>query len=100
MDLVPLSRKSKVVLARNEVDYLIPTEFDDILNIYIRVSMIGTTSFIFQGVIKNHETKKSVAENLAVHVWLHKDGGRPRKLPRDFIAGVEKFEGVTIPRKM
>jgi acyl-CoA thioester hydrolase len=100
LDLVSVNRDSRVVLARNEVDYLLPAVFDDMLEVNTKVSMFGTTSFVFEGVIRNIETGKLIARNRAVHVWLHPRKGVPRKLPPAFVAGVERFEGSPIPRKM
>jgi len=94
------NRTSRVVLARNEIDYLLPAVFDDLLEVYTKVAMIGTTSHIFEGVIRNNKTKKLIAMNRAVHVWLTPRGGNPRKLPLEFVQKVEAFEGVPIPRKM
>jgi acyl-CoA thioester hydrolase len=92
-------RHYRVVLARNEVDYLLPSRFDDLLAIHTKVSMIGTTSFIFEGVIRNVKTKKCVSKNLAVHVWLGTGSGKPCKIPRGFISKIERFEGGKIIRK-
>jgi len=100
LNQLSVNRESMVVLARNEVDYLNPAVFDDPLEVWTRVSAFGTTSFIFEGVIRNIKTKKLIAKNKAVHVWLNPTDGRPRKIPRSFIKKVEQYQGGQIPRKM
>lgn len=85
-------RGTKVVLVRNDVHYRSPARFDDVLDIYTRISIIGRTSFIFEGVIKNSKTKKLIAENTAVHVWLHPNNSRPVPVPRNFVKKIEQFE--------
>lgn len=99
-DLLSANRNSRVVLARNEIDYLRPAVFDDLLEVHTKVSMIGTTSFIFEGLIRHTETKKIMAENRAVHVWLTPGKRVPRKIPRSFVRRIEAFEGRPIPRKL
>jgi len=51
LDLASINRSSRVVLARNEIDYISPAKFDDLLEVGTKVSQIGTSSFIFEGVI-------------------------------------------------
>ncbi len=100
LDLASINRSSRVVLARNEIDYIRPARFDDLLEIGTKVSMVGTSSFVFEGVIEIHKTKQLIAKNRAVHVWLHPTGGYPVPVPRKFLGKVESYEGKQIPRKI
>jgi acyl-CoA thioester hydrolase len=84
---------SKVVLVRNEIDYRSPAQFDDLLNIYTRVSFIKNTSFAMEGLIENAATGIVVAENVAYHVWLDPTTNRPKPVPDEFRKLVQAFEG-------
>jgi acyl-CoA thioester hydrolase len=99
-DIGSINHRSRVVLARNEVDYVFPARFDDDLAVYTKVSMFGTSSFIFEGVIADHESGTLIAKNRAVHVWLHPSGGYPVNIPKKFIRDVEGFERHQIQRKI
>lgn len=91
---------SRVVLARNEVDYIHPARFDDLLEISTRIAMVGTSSFVFEGVIHTSPKGALIAKNRAVHVWLHPTGRYPVPVPRTFIRKAETFEKRRIPRKI
>jgi acyl-CoA thioester hydrolase len=100
VDLLSVNRKSRVVLARNEIDYLYPASFDEELEVFTKVSLIGNKSYIFKGVIRNVKTQKLISRNNAVHVWLTQRTGKPRKIPRDFVKIIEAYQGRAIPRKV
>jgi acyl-CoA thioester hydrolase len=99
-DLASINRGSRVVLARNEVDYIYPARFDNLLEIGTRISLVGTSSFIFEGIIQIRTTETLIAKNRAVHVWLHPQEGYPVPVPPRFIRSVERFERRKIPRKI
>jgi acyl-CoA thioester hydrolase len=100
LDLASINRGTRVVLARNEVDYIFPARFDDLLEVGSKVSLVGTSSFVFEGIIRIYKTDTLIAKNRAVHVWLHPDGGYPVQVPTRFLRNVEKFERREIPRKI
>jgi acyl-CoA thioester hydrolase len=100
LDLASVNRGSRVVLARNEVDYIFPARFDDLLEVFTRVSLIGTSSFVFEGVIQIRKTDTLIAKNRAVHVWLDPEEGFPIPIPARFIGRVEEFERRKIQRKL
>jgi acyl-CoA thioester hydrolase len=100
LDLASVNRGSRVVLARNEVDYVFPARFDDLLEIGTRVSLVGTSSFVFEGVIHVRGSGTLIAKNRAVHVWLHPRKGYPVPVPQRFLRRVEQFERRKIPRKI
>ena len=96
IDLNSMRNDSKVVLARNEIDYKSPAMFDDALVIYTRISYIRNTSFAFEGIIEEATSGRRIAENLAVHVWLDPRTSEPTTVGGDFRKVVEKFEGGSI----
>lgn len=100
LDLTSVNKGSRVVLARNEVDYISPARFDHLLEIFTKISSVGTSSFVFDGVIKVRSSNTLIATNRAVHVWLHPRGGHPVTVPASFIKKVEAYERREIPRKI
>ncbi len=92
IDLESVSRDSRVVLVRNEIDYRSPARFDDLLAVYTRIITIGDTSFTFGGAIEEVKSRRLIAENIAVHVWLDPATNAPVRVGRDFRRKVKNFE--------
>lgn len=92
LNIVTIRNESHVVVARNEIDYDSPARFGELLNVFTRISVIGTTSFTFEGIIDAVSTGRLIARNVAVHVWLEKEGGKPIRVPDEFRAMVARFD--------
>ena len=97
LDFGSVRSTSRIVLARNEVDYRSSAMFDDLLNVHTRISYIRRTSFAFQSLIEESGTGRLIAENTAVHVWLDSTG-EPTLVSSDFRQKVEAFEGIGVAR--
>lgn len=93
VDINSINHESKVVLARNEVDYRIPARFGDTITVYSRISLIKSSSFIFEGLLEREATREVLAENVAVHVWLDDKSKSPKGVPDEFRRLVQAFEG-------
>ena len=93
LDLNAVRTASKVVLVRNEINYKSSAHFDEAIDVFSRISYIKDTSFGFEGFLEESGTKRLIAENLAVHVWLDPRTGEPRTVPEDFRKLVGDFEG-------
>ncbi len=89
-----INTKSKVVIVRNEINYKHPAKFDDLLDIYVRISEIGTTSFTFESIILNSISKENISDNISIHVWLDEKTGQPVNVDNRFIEIVQNFEGL------
>ncbi len=83
---------SKIVVARNEVDYISSAVFDELLDVYTRVSKIGNTSFTFEGVILESVTQRLVSKNTSVHVWLDHITDKPMRVPDAFRTRIKEIE--------
>jgi acyl-CoA thioester hydrolase len=86
----------RVVLARNEVNYRSPARFDQLLTVYSRISYIRNSSFAFEGLLEDAATGTPVADNVAVHVWLHPRTGEPLTVAETFRRAVAGFEGESL----
>ncbi len=96
IDLNTIQNDQRVVLVRNEINYKSPAKFDELLNVYTRISKIGNTSFIFEGMLIEELTQRVVTENVAYHVWLKPHTEEPMTVPDSFREKVKAFEG-TLP---
>ena len=96
IDMNTIQGDSMVVLVRNEIDYKNSALFDDLLNIYTRISYIKNTSFAFEGIIEDVTSGKLISENLAIHVWLDHTTGEPKVVNDDFRQMVRRFEGKNL----
>jgi acyl-CoA thioester hydrolase len=93
IDLASVNSTSRVVLVRNEVDYKSSAVFDDLLDVYTRVSFIRNSSFAMEGIIENAETHEQVCTNVAYHVWLDTETNTPTTVGNDFRKLIQEFEG-------
>lgn len=93
VDLNTIQGTSKVVLVRNEIDYKSPAYFDELLNVYTRISYIRNTSFAMEGLMEKADGGQLVAFNVAYHVWLDSSTDRPKSVDDDFRKLVQRFEG-------
>ena len=93
VDMKSIQGNGKVVLVRNEIDYLSPASFDELLNVYTRVSLVKNTSFIMEGLMERAHGGQMVSTNVAFHVWLDPDTDRPKTIPDEFRKLVQNFEG-------
>lgn len=91
-----INTQSRIVIVRNEINYKSPARFDDILDIHVRISEIGNTSFTFESIIINPKEKKYISDNLSVHVWLDEKTGEPMNVPKDFVHVIKSFEGINL----
>jgi len=93
VDLALVQGDTKVVVARNEIDYRSPARFGEELEVFTRIAFIRDTSFAFEGIIEEFASRRLVAENVSVHVWLESSTGKPKRVAEDFRRMAEAFEG-------
>ena len=88
-----IQHEFRVVLATNNITYKAAAHFDDLLDIYTRITYVKNTSFGMEGLMTDSRTGKVVAENNNVHVWLDPRTEKPVLISDNFRKVVEKFEG-------
>lgn len=96
IDVNAIQNENKVVLVRNEINYRSAARFDDLLDVYTRISAIKNTSFVMKGLLVHHESDRVVGENVAVHVWLDPEIDRPVTISDGFRKAVQVFEGKDV----
>jgi len=94
IDLNTIQNDQRVVLVRNEINYKSPAKFDELLNVYTRISKIGNTSFVFEGMLVEEKSQRLIAENIAYHVWLKPQSEEPMTVPVFFRDKVNRFEAT------
>ncbi len=92
IDLKSIQTNSKIVLVRNEINHLMPAKFDETLNIYTRISEIRNSSFVFEGILEEKNSKRIIAENVAYHVWLNPKNNKSKRVSNSFRKIVKEFE--------
>ncbi len=93
LDINTVNNGQKVVLVRNEINYRLPAHLGDTLTVRSRISRIGRTSFVFEGMLERQGDGAFMADNVAVHVWLDPQTGKPTVVPAFFRDLVKRFEG-------
>ncbi len=93
LDVNTIKHGARVVVARNEIDYLSSAHYGDMIDVHTRISSIKNTSFIFEGLLKGAQTGRDIAANVSIHVWLSDTNGQPMPVPDEFRRTVQSFEG-------
>ena len=86
----------KINVKRNEISYEAPAKLDDLIDIYTRISYIKNSSFCFEHVILNSETKELVVTQKSVQVNLNNKTGKPERLPNHLRKIIIDFEGDNV----
>lgn len=79
-------------MAHNEINYLKVARFEDMLRIYTRITFIKRTSFEFEHIIENINTKNIIAEGAGILVHVNPGTKETVPLSSTFINSVLKFE--------
>lgn len=83
----------KVVVVRNEIDYLDFAFLDDILNVYTRISWIKNSSFCFESLIENESNKAIVCKAKGILVNID-SRNKPKTISKKFIREINSFEKI------
>jgi acyl-CoA thioester hydrolase len=93
VNITAINNESRVVLVRNEVNYLAPARLGEELRVHTRISWIRTTSFAMEGLIERPATGEVLVENVAIHAWLDPKADVSIPVPESFRELVHRFEG-------
>jgi acyl-CoA thioester hydrolase len=103
MDHETIRRQSRIVVARNEIDYLSPAWFGEGLDLFTRISFVRNSSFGFESLLEEQVSKRRIVEGVSILVWLDSRTGKPFQVPDWFRKSVSDHEGsnaqIVLPRK-
>lgn len=88
-----ITGKTKIVVVRNEFDYLATATFDDPLTVYTRIAAIKNSSIICEAEMMHSTKKIPIAKNVCILVWLDPSTNTSKSVPTEFRKKVQKFEG-------
>ncbi len=81
------------VLAKTMIEFKAPSRFDEILEIYVRVSTIGNTSLTFDFEIWVEGEERLVSRASSLYVCIDPKTLRPVPAPDKLRALINRFEG-------
>jgi acyl-CoA thioester hydrolase len=84
------------VLARTELDFKAPAKFDDILQIYTRISKIGNTSIIFDFEIHRAADELLIGSATSLYVCVDPTTLEKIRVPDWFRERFNEFEGTDL----
>lgn len=87
------------VIARNVCNYITPARFDEVLDVYARVSKIGNSSFEMEYLIEEIKTGREVASGETVIVLLNRQTFKPEPIPDSVREMILNFEGGDVVLK-
>jgi acyl-CoA thioester hydrolase len=96
LGLVPekgmFSDGSLFFIVRNEINYLSHARFDDELIVFSLVSFLKNSSYGFEHLIQNSNTKEIIVDGLGVIVHVDPKTRKSTLLPEKFVTAVKAFE--------
>jgi acyl-CoA thioester hydrolase len=79
-------------MVRNEINYLGHAYYDDVLDVYSKISFIKNSSFGYDHLIVKQKTGKVIVNGKGVVVYVDPKTRKSTPLPESFIETVKKFE--------
>ena len=86
------------ILARAECDFRSPAMFGEVLDVYIRVGEMKSSSFTFEYQIVERQSKRVVASGRSVQVLYDYSDKRAKQIPDDLCHAIAEFEGQEFKR--
>ena len=79
-------------MVRNEINYLGHAYYDDMLDVYSKISYIKNSSFGYDHLIVKQKTGEAIVDGKGVVVYVDPKSKKSTPLPETFIEKVKKFE--------
>jgi len=79
-------------VVHNEIDYLDHARYDDVLDVYSRISFIKNSSFGYDHLVVNQKNNKEIAKGKGVIVYVDPVTGKSTDLPELFVETIKRFE--------
>jgi len=84
---------AEFVMRASHVDYLAPARFDDLIEAFVRVSRIGTTSVTYECAAYRLPDETLMVQATQTLVLVDIAARRPSPIPETFRAAIRAFEG-------
>jgi acyl-CoA thioester hydrolase len=96
LGVLKIDSEHELVMRASAVDYLAPAQFDDLLEVFVRLARVGTTSatYEFAAYRVEDDVLMVTAKQTLVLVDLGERQARP--IPREFIDAMRRFEGTDL----
>ena len=79
-------------MVRNEINYLGHAYYDDMLDVYSKISYIKNSSFGYDHLIVKQKTGEAIVDGKGVVVYVEPKTKKSTPLPETFIEKIKKFE--------
>jgi len=79
-------------MVRNEINYRSHAYYDDVLDVYSRISYIKNSSFGYDHIVIKQKTGKLIVDGKGVVVYVDPKTRKSTLLPESFIGKVKTFE--------
>ena len=81
------------VLARTQMDFKAPARYDELLEVYTRVSRMGNTSITFEFEIYLQGDERLIGAASSLYVCIDPQTLRPSRVPDALRSRIAEFEG-------
>jgi acyl-CoA thioester hydrolase len=89
-------QEQELVMRANTIEYHAPARFDDLLEVFIRVSRIGTTSVTFECAAYRVEDDVLMVTAHQTLVLVDLDERKPCAIPDSYKQVIREFEGADL----
>lgn len=79
-------------MVRNEINYRSHAYYDDVLDVYSRISYIKNSSFGYDHLIAKQKSGEVIVDGKGVVVYIDPNSRKSTSLPASFIEKVKNFE--------
>lgn len=93
LGLMRVDRGHELVMRASTVEYFAPAQFDDLLEVFVRLARVGTTSATYECAAYRVEDDVLMVTALQTLVLVDLDERRARPIPDAFIDAMRAFEG-------
>ena len=93
LEMLRLETEHEFVMRASNIDYLAPARFDDLLEVFIRISRIGRTSVTYEMAAHGAERDELMVTANQTLVLVDLDERRSAPVPPAFRERVRAFEG-------
>ena len=88
-----IEMEADTVLARTTLEFKSPARFDEVLEVYTRVSKIGNTSLTFEFEIYPEGEDRLIGSASSLYVCIDQKSLRPVRVPDELRKRISRLEG-------